>query len=122
MNRLKAVLLSLIVISMFTGCSAQRNHDKTVEHENTAASYTVAPKKDNSADKDNIGNDIENAENGAGNAVENAENGVGDAIEDAGRGVGEAAEGIGRGAEDVIEGAGDAVGDVFDGDDNGSNQ
>lgn len=125
MNRIKAVLLSLIVLSMFTGCSAQRNHDKTVEHENTSTTtHTSEPRKTNDSDK--IGNDAENVENGAGNAVENAENGMGNAVEDAGRGVGDAAEGIGQGAEDIIEGAGDAVGDVFDGgndnNNNGNNQ
>ena len=105
MNRIKAILLSLMVISMFTGCSAQRNHDKTVEHENSStAVHTTAPTASPDAHNRKIGDDIENAENGMGNAVE-----------DAGRGVGEAAEGIGEGAKDTIEGAGEAVGDVFDG-------
>ena len=128
MNRIKAVLLSLIVISMFTGCSAQRNHDNTVENEKSSSvTHTTAPRATSSADRDDgrIGDDMEDTENGAGNAVKNAEDGIGNAVEDAGRGVGKAAEGIGEGAENVIEGAGDAIGDVFDGGDdnnNGNNQ
>ena len=113
MNRIKAILLSLIVMSMFTGCSAQRNHDKTVEDKNTST-HTTAPKE--TSNTGNNGNSV-------GGAAEDVGNGAGNAVKDVGEGVGNAAEGIGEGAEDVIEGAGDAVGDVFDGgDDNNNNR
>ncbi len=94
MNTLKTVIFGIMLTSLLTACSAQENHDNTVENERPSQNVTATAAPTHGSMRDDTGNIIDDA----GNVVEDVGDAAGNVVKDAGKAVDDAANAVGDAA------------------------